>query len=250
MLLSNRYGFLFIHVAKTGGTSIRAALSRVRWVEPSHWATWLSHGLSRLNGHRLGTKIPRHAPVIVAREMLPPHTFAGLFKFAFIRNPWDRLVSAYGHYQRERQDVLTRHHIASFGNFVDFVLTTPPERAPRAALMRAIQRPQLESLVGLRGELLVDFIGRYESLADDFHDVAVRLSLPVTQLPHKRRGSCGRDYRASYTGTLAERVGEHYADDLAAFQYQFDPRTTDLGQLNGHGHVAIAGKVPTQAKDD
>jgi hypothetical protein len=249
MLFSHRYGFLFIHIAKTGGTSVRAALHGTLWTEPSYWATRLSHGLSRWYGHRLGTTIPRHAPVIVAREMLPPQTFARLFKFAFIRNPWDRLVSAYGHYQRERQDILTRHNLESFSHFVDFVLTTPAERAPRSALMRAIQRPQLESLIGLRGELLVDFIGRYESLAEDFHDVAGRLSLPTNELPHKRRGTSRRDYRECYTVELAERVGEHYADDLAAFQYHFDPCLTPLGREHlAAGQRGIAGKLP--AHDD
>src|SRR5262245_44426165 len=103
MLISQRHGCIFVHIAKTGGTSVRAVLTRARWREPAYWATWLSHRLSHWHGHRLGIKIPRHAPAIVAREMLPPQDFDRLFKFAFVRDPWDRLLSAYHHYQRERQ---------------------------------------------------------------------------------------------------------------------------------------------------
>ena len=245
MLVSPRYGYIFAHIAKTGGTSVRSVLAARRRHEPSYWATWLSDRLSRGFGHRLGIKIPRHAPAIVAREMLPPQMFAEMYKFAFVRNPWDRMVSAYVHYQRERQDILVGQHIESFADFVDFVLDTPAERAPRAALLRSIQRPQLESLIGLHGELLVDYVGRFESIAADFREVMTQLALPACDLPHKRKGQATRDYRRCYSDSLAERVGKHFADDLAAFQYEFDLPGAASNDTHGLASPAstIAGTI-------
>ena len=71
MLVSSRFQFLFVHIAKTGGTSVRAALSRLRWRDPLYYLSWPCHRLSHLTGHRLATKIPRHAKIIAAKEMLP-----------------------------------------------------------------------------------------------------------------------------------------------------------------------------------
>ena len=194
----------------------------------------------------------RHAAAFVAREMLPPEYFAKLFKFGFVRNPWDHLVSAYSHFQRERQDVLRQHRVADFPQFVDFVLETPPERATRAALVRAIQRPQLEYLVGLRGEQVVDFIGRYELLESDFQEVLRRLELPLRPLPTKRRGSRPGDYRGYYSDALAERVAGHYADDLAAFQYHFDAegRGDRIDISSGHATGAIAGRITSATESE
>ena len=72
MLLSLRRNFLFVHIAKTGGTSIRAALERQRWREPWALARFVCGRLSALSGHRLGIKLPRHARVIAAREVQSP----------------------------------------------------------------------------------------------------------------------------------------------------------------------------------
>ena len=54
MLLSRRYQFLFVHIAKTGGTSVRNALQRYRWRDPYYLPQWISSKLSGAKGHSLG----------------------------------------------------------------------------------------------------------------------------------------------------------------------------------------------------
>ena len=107
MLLSHRYNFLFVHIAKTGGTSVRDALDRLRWQDPKYYPMWLCSRLSALFNHELACKLPRHAKAIAAQEMLPRELYQRLFKFAFVRNPWDLQVSSYHHLQRERPQLLT-----------------------------------------------------------------------------------------------------------------------------------------------
>src|SRR5574337_782010 len=76
MLLSLKYNFLFVHIAKTGGTSVRDSLRPLRFRDPWYPVQFLCSRLSALSGHRLGIKFPRHSKIIAAKEMLPEETFA------------------------------------------------------------------------------------------------------------------------------------------------------------------------------
>ena len=163
MLLSRRYQFLFVHIAKTGGTSVRNALQRYRWRDPYYLPQWIASKLSGATGHSLGIKLPRHCKAITAQEMLPREVYQGLFKFAFVRNPWDLQVSSYHHIKRERPHLLKDNE--SFSAFLQRKLD--PLREWQYHIDTSIT-PQLDYLVDLRGNQIVDFVGRYESLQADF----------------------------------------------------------------------------------
>ena len=217
MLLSLRYRFLFIHIAKTGGTSVRRALGKYRWRDPWYYPQWFCHRISAWSGHRLGVKLPRHAKAICAQEMLPRELFDYLFKFAFVRNPWDLQVSSYHHLRRERPALIA--HCQDFTAFLQWKLD--PERAPQYhADMTAT--PQTDFLVDLHGNMIVDFVGRYENLESDFLTLCRRLQLPATPLPRLRKANNRRDYRDYYNDTTAELVADRYAEDIRCFGYRFD----------------------------
>ncbi len=223
MLLSPRYKFLFVHIAKTGGTSVRAALERVRWRDPWYWLMLPCHRLSHLTGHRLGTKFPRHAHAIAAREMLPREFYDSLFKFAFVRNPWDLQVSSFHHIRRERP-----HYLGGHDNFADFLRwKLDPERPWQFHVDTSIER-QSDYLVDLRGDLIVDFVGRYERLREDFEFACKRIGIACPELPHRRQATDrSRDYRSYYDDDLAERVASHFRDDVERFGYRFDDPARD-----------------------
>ncbi len=182
MLLSIKYNFLFVHIAKTGGTSVRAALQPLRWRDPWYYAQFLCSRLSHASGHRIGSKFPRHSRIIAAQEMLPEEFFQGLFKFAVVRNPWDLQVSSYHHIRRERPQLLD--HIRDFEQFIRWKLD--PERPYQFHIDTSIQS-QLDYLIDLHGELLVNFVGHYESLEQDFRHICATIGVPRLGLPHKRQ---------------------------------------------------------------
>jgi len=216
MLLSYRYNFLFVHIAKTGGTSVRAALEPLRWRDPWYYPQWLCSRLSHLSGHRLGTKFPRHAKIIAAKEMLPKEYFDRLYKFAFVRNPWDLQVSSYHHLRRERPRLL--EGIADFSTFVRRKLD--PERPYQYHLDTSIER-QSDYLVDLSGRIVADFVGHYERLQEDFDLICEHIGIGRRRLPHRRKATDREDYRRYYDDETADLVAEYFRRDIENFGYAF-----------------------------
>ena len=215
MLVSHKHRFAFVHVPKTGGCSISQALQpygdRVM-------RFWMNRWLDRIGihvNHYAPPEMKRfrlHTPADTLRRQLPADDFARLFKFAFVRNPWDLLVS-YFHYLVSSP----RHHrraratgLASFEGYVDYEL-------------RRDKISQSRMLCDRHGRLLVDHVARFESLHEDFDRICGWLGVPAT-LPHVNRTVAHdrRDYRTYYTPRLAARVAEHFAEDIERFGYTFD----------------------------
>lgn len=226
MLLSLRYKFLFVHIAKTGGTSIRDSLWRYKWTDPYRIPQFLCSRISALSGHKIGAKFPRHAKVIAAREMLPREVFDSVFKFAFVRNPWDLQVSSYHHIRRERPDVI--RHVDSFETFLQWKFD--PARPPQYHADMSVEL-QSDYLIDLHGNNLIDFAGRYEYLAEDFEEACRRIGIRCPKLPHSRKARNRQaDYRSYYTDRSAELVASHYQPDIDRFGYHFDrPLLSNLG---------------------
>ena len=219
MLLSIKHQFLFVHIAKTGGTSVRASLQGLRWRDPWYLPMFLCSRLSHISKHRIASKLPRHAKVIAAKELLPREFFDNLFKFAFVRNPWDLQVSSFHHIRRERPHYLGGHQ--DFDSFLRWKLD--PQRPYQYHLDTSIEL-QSDYLIDLHGNLVVDFIGRYERLGEDFRVACKRIGIRPPALPHERRaGDRKSDYRGYYRDETAELVGRHFKQDVEILNYRFDP---------------------------
>lgn len=217
MLLSHRYKFLFIHIAKTGGTSARTALARKSRWDRYRPAMWMCSKLSHLTNHKLGSKFPRHSKIIAAKEMLPYEFFNDLFKFAFVRNPWDLQVSSFHHIRRERPQYLFGHD-----NFIDFMKFKFDQERPYQYHVDTSIELQSDYLTDLHGNIITNFIGRYENLHADFAHACQQIGINCT-LPEKRMSrDRKKDYRSYYDDETAELVAKHFAQDIEKLNYQFD----------------------------
>ena len=212
MLISHTHSFAFVHVPKTAGSSVHVALGRHATCVDDYWA---NRAFARIgiSVNRFApwpyTKLRPHASAATLAAWLPPEIFERLFKFAFVRNPWDLLVS-YWHYLRDSPGH-HRGHIArrlpDFAAYVEYEI-------------RRGQFSQSSLLCDRRGRLLVDFVGRYESLPTDFGFICRRIGIEAT-LPRVNASSRG-DYRDYYTPALTARVAEAFASDVERFGYAFD----------------------------
>lgn len=196
---------------------MRAALNPLRWHDPMYYLMWPAHRISGLTGHKLALKFPRHSHIIAAQEMLPAPVFDALFKFVFVRNPWDLQVSSFHHIKRERPQFM--NGIDDFNEFMRWKFD--PERPYQYHIDTSLSW-QSDYLVDLHGKNLVDFIGRYESLEADFDTVCKKLGIAAF-LPHKRKAKDrSKDYRSYYADDTAELVAKHFSRDIEMLGYSFD----------------------------
>jgi hypothetical protein len=212
MLLSDRYEFIFFHVPKCAGRSVREAL-RPHARDPSSF--WPNRVIARLGG-RANLVAParhrwlrQHTTARRARLYVPRAKFDRYFKFTFVRNPCDWLVSYY-HFVIARPHHRCYRQLVACDGFEDFV---------RAQCKRPSIR-QKDFVADRRGSVLVDSIGRFENLDKDFQSVCRRLGLDC-QLGH-RNISVHRDYREYYDRHLKSAVAGAFRADIEFFGYTFD----------------------------
>jgi hypothetical protein len=189
MIVSNTHRFIFAHVPKTGGISIRSVL------EP--FADGQSAVLCNTTHETL--------PALLAREP----RLGGYYKFAFVRNPWDRLVSFHA-YAREK----LRPTVPQMQG-LDFVrlLRLMDRGADWLERLYALQ-PQSGYVRG------ADFVGRFETLESDFARVCASLDIRAA-LPRKNTSEHGT-YAGYYDAWGRDFVARRYADDIDEFGYAFE----------------------------
>src|SRR4051794_32773841 len=131
-----------------------------------------------------------HLSLQQVQPHLAPEEFEAFFKFAFVRNPFDRFVSycafmtrAQGHFQRDPKAVM--RHLA---------FTAPP-------LDHILFQPQHRLVTGPDGQLLTDFVGRVESMQVSYDQIAERIGIPSARL-EKVNSSVRNDYRGYYDSEL------------------------------------------------
>jgi hypothetical protein len=220
MLISYAPGFLFIHIDKAAGTSIQRALQPHALQRADNRGrrrlVWIG-ALNRLGGlHRI-LEFPEHVTACTVKKCLPPELYARLFKFAFIRNPWDRLVSRYSYLLRNEDH--PRHQFVKrldgFENYLEWEI-------------RRGKMFQHTYVCDTRGKWIVDFIGYYERLHEDFENVCSRLNIQA-KLPRANTSS-HHDYRTYYTPATRELVATHFQRDLELFGYDFDGLSAHAAQ--------------------
>ena len=140
--------------------------------------------------------------------------YTGYFKFSFVRNPWDRLVSCYTEKvvdQGRWENIFGK--APSFERFVRTVADIPDESSDMH------WRSQYLNLVGHDDNLVVDFLGRVEAINDGVREVASRTGLTFN-LGHYRK-SRRKPYTAYYNEEMRGLVAKRYTVDIAMFGYSF-----------------------------
>jgi hypothetical protein len=214
MLISYSHRFIFIHIYKVAGTSIADALARYTAKGVDRRSPMIRF-LRSLGVHHLvprqrlrNVRAQRHATARAIRAELPPEIFDKFYKFAFVRNPWDWQVSLY-YFALEDPSHAQHQLTKSFGSFEKYLEWR----------VNGHYRLQKDFVVDDAGRLIVDFVGRYETLARDFATICERVGIDHPRLPH-HRSSAHRDYRTYYTPRTTALVAEAFQEDIEFFAYE------------------------------
>jgi hypothetical protein len=172
-VICHPYRCVFVHVPKTAGISIELVFIDLMGLTYQTRAPLL---LRRNHDPAKGPPRLAHlkATEYVSCGHMTPEQFQAYFKFSFVRNPWDRIVSEYRY----------RGYPVRF-DFKTYLFKRLPK--PGFTDIYCHILPQSDFLFDEGGTLLVDFVGRYESLQTDFDTVCARLGIPPRELPHVNR---------------------------------------------------------------
>lgn len=192
----DQHACIFVHIPKCAGISIASSL--------------------------FGNLAGGHYTIRRYQLIFSEAEFERYFKFTFVRNPWDRLVSAFhflkkgGVNQRDAQ--WAARQLGEFADFGDFVRRWINSRN----IYRGIHFiPQFEFLRVAGSAPKVDFVGRFENLEEDFQHIAQTIGAESV-LAKRNSRSVGRDFREYYEDDTVQIVADAFATDIELFGYTFD----------------------------
>ncbi len=201
MLVSDSHKLVFVHIQKTGGVTV--------------------HGLLRERIPDLRNIVARHE--FARRGMAELDDWDEYFKFAFVRNPWDRLVSWYTMVTTfdKAGNELWRYVHDNSSTFEEFIHNCTGEVKIRKGVYYSFAYNQLDYVTDEHGNLLVDFIGQLENFDEDIQEVFRRIGLELETVPHHNR-SGHRHYSTFYTPETEMIVRERFKRDIEYFGYEFE----------------------------
>jgi hypothetical protein len=206
-MICPKHKFIFIHIPKTAGRSVRGALRKHCYTTPQEIfrlfdlirvplglqpTKFPKSRYSKLRGHPLGVDYIDHFG----------EEFFQYYRFTFVRNPYNRMISYYN--WKIRNGVIDPNT-----DFFEFVQST---------IESGSFLPQVDFIKGREGEILVNTIGHVESIENDLRRITNDIGVN-TDIPHKNRAPRLKDtYFDSRTKDIFD---EFYGRDMEYFGYTY-----------------------------
>lgn len=195
-MISSSLKCIFVHIPKCAGSSINQQLQLK------------SVGFSG------------HSPISYHSE------HSNYFSFTFVRNPYDRVVSAYkyfrklkpGHRWYKRNSIISdAANQMQFGEFINHI----PD------FMKLMKREEGSFESGIHFQPFyyfidqpIDFIGRFENIQEDYAAILSHLKLPAKPL-RKTNSTNNLNYRQLYIEETKKIVYNTYKEDISKYNYEF-----------------------------
>ena len=200
-MISIRNKFIFIHIPKTGGNSLQEVL-KIYSEDILTTNNKYQDGIERFGVTNIKYRTKKHSPLSYYHSVMERSLFKQLFKFATIRNPWERMISLYFSPHRGLKIEWNKN------KFIELVYRAKP-------LRYFINKQNSKSL-----DNDIDFLIRYERLNDDFEKVCKILNIPPKSLKVLNR-SRREHYSMYYDDDLIDLVKRKFREEIVYGKYQF-----------------------------
>jgi len=209
-MISHKYQCIFIHIPKTGGSSIENLI----WPDKSDRTVenlWMGHVSMYFNKYQTGGL--QHLTARQIRTEVGKDIFSTYHKFTVIRNPWEKAISQF-FYMKKRKDLrkfIGMNRFTSFNRYLNLI-----QRKEHVQWKK-----QIDFIVDDDGALLVDQIIRFEDLDQQFRQLASKINLSYDALPHANKTK-RKPYPYYYNKAKVQKIQDIYSEDISSFDYSFE----------------------------
>ncbi|MGK0385844.1 MAG: hypothetical protein ACI849_000449 [Patiriisocius sp.] len=221
-MLSKEKQFIFIHNFKTGGTSIEKKLGHFDALSKDVQDHRTIKDFERLTQRATYAKLSAYAlkkgksksSLNAFKNMMHPELtksqYNSYFKFTFVRNTWARMYSWYRNVMKDPMMRASYNIIDTNLSFDDF-LTTYIEHNTFS---------QLYFITDTKGNVPMDFIGKFENLQEDFNYVCEKLAIEDSTLPKLLVRNYSH-YSKNYTDKTKDLIYKLYKEEIDYFKFEF-----------------------------
>ena len=136
------------------------------------------------------------------------YSIKDIFKFVFVRNPWDRLVSMYFD-KNKNNSFLKPKNITTFEEFILFLTKINISKCNPHYVLQTTRFSISD----------MDFVGRFENFNEDFDFVCEEINIPKNNL--HRNKSEHESYESYYNSKTRSLVDKIYQRDIQILDYKF-----------------------------
>jgi hypothetical protein len=242
MLISHRNNFIYIKTMKTAGTSVESYFEpycmkegawEFRHARDEHVSAMGIVGYRGRGGRN--REWYNHMPAKAIREKVGDSVWTAYYKFCVIRNPFDKLVSAFYFFDRRKE---RSSRAARWKKRFERLYRTSREldsaedRIERfRAWLRSRRAPMDRDMYTIDGQVCVDYFIRFEDLPGGIQHVCSRLHIPFApeRIPKLKSGIRSHDIPLweYYDADSIQIVRQLYGFELDTFGYSDPGRTAD-----------------------
>ena len=200
-LVDHKRKFIFIHIFKCAGNSIRKVIT-----DPN-------------NSEEVGSG---HANARDVKELMGKE-FDDYYTFTVVRNPFDWLFSTY-YYVLYSGHTRHKEKVSLLDSFEDFPRHYVEYMMDEQMPLGSNKCTMLKDFVcDEDGNQIVDFIGKKETLQKDINTILTNIEMPPLTVPkiNITHSKIGKNYKDYYSPKLVDYVNKTFADDLRYFNYEF-----------------------------
>jgi len=206
MIISHKYKFIFIANGKSGSSSIENILKKY------------------------GDKFPlsdeeydlynKHIPAIFLKPKLNEEVWNTYFKVSFVRNTWDWVISQFffNLYDKGHNTL----HVKQFNKLsIENILQTYEHiKIFKRGIYWRDGYFQKDRVCDKNGQIMIDFVGRFENIQNDFNTICDKIGIPKSELPFLNK-SYHTQYKQYYTPDTIKLVGELWKEDIEKFNFKY-----------------------------